>query len=79
MQSFKVHDQRGQYLRCMTFGRHTENENIVVGNDIAIFFGTAQAGLKDDAGLFWLYDDAHIVRLEKGCNVRKETAAIDLR
>ena len=77
MKSFKVHDNRGQYLHCMMFGRHVENELIVVGNDIAIFFGTAQSGLNDSAGSFWLCDDAHVIRLETGCPILKETAIID--
>ena len=37
MKSFKVHDNSGQYLHCMMFGRHVANELIVVGNDVAIF------------------------------------------
>ena len=79
MKSFKVHDNRGQYLHCMMFGRHVENELIVVGNDVAIFFGTAQNGLNNSAGSFWLYDDAHVILLERNCIVLKETVAIDLR
>ena len=79
MKSFQMHDNRGQYLHCMMFGRHVANELIVVGNDVAIFFGTAQNGLNNSAGSFWLYDDAHVILLERSCTVLKETVAIDLR
>ena len=79
MKSFQMHDKRGQYLNCMMFGRHVANELIVVGNDVAIFFGTAQNGLNNSAGSFWLYDDAHVILLERNCIVLKETVAIDLR
>ena len=74
MRSFKVHDNQGQYLRCIAFGRHVDNEIITVGNDIGIFFGTA---LRNYLSCFWLYDHAHVVHFDSGCTVLKETGSID--
>ena len=75
MRSFKVHDNQGQHLRCIAFGRHVDNEIITVGNDIGIFFGTA---LRNYLSCFWLYDHAHVVHFDSGCTVLKETGSIDL-
>ena len=74
-----MHDKRGQYLHCIAYGRHVENELVAVGNDIGMFFGTAQSGLNNNAGSVWLYDDAHVVLFEAGCTVMKEAVTIELR
>ena len=79
MRSFKVHDNRGQYLHCMAYGRHVDNKIVTVGNDIGIFFGNAQSGLNGNAGSFWLYNDAHVVFFGAGCTVLKEVVGVDLR
>jgi hypothetical protein len=79
MKAFKLCDQRGRQLSCLTFGRQTDNPQLVIGHQIAIFFGTAQADRNGGRGTLWLYDDSHIVVLRVACPVPRLTTTIELR
>ena len=64
MHRFLMHDQAGKFVQCITHGRHATNECIKEGQEIVVFFGTAQAGRNNDTcGALWIYDNSHIVTI----------------
>ena len=70
---FRLQDTTGQYVECAALGRHAENNNLVEGNEVILYFLTALAGLRGRPGLLWLYDDSHVAM------VRKHIVTVPLR
>ena len=70
---FRLQDTTGQYVECSALGRHAENNNLVEGNEVILYFLTALAGLRGRPGLLWLYDDSHVAM------VRKHIVTVPLR
>jgi len=62
MQEFKLVDAAGRWVQCITFGRHSGTNLLEEGNDVCLFFASAQSGLKGRPGSLWLYDESHIVK-----------------
>ena len=60
---FKLQDTAGQYVECSALGRHADNACLMQGNEVVLYFATAQAGLRNRNGLLWLYDDSHVATL----------------
>ena len=70
---FKLQDTTGQYVECSAFGRHADNNYLVEGDEVIIYFLTAQAGLRGRPGLLWLYEDSHVAM------VRRHIVTVPLR
>ena len=69
MRAFMLQDASGKSLRCVALARHVDNQALVIGNEVVLFFSTALAGLGGNAGQMWVYDDCHIVHMRAGCFV----------
>ena len=65
MRSFKLRDNKGNYVMCCAHGRQADNELLRNQLYIAICFATAQAGRNEGPGQLWLYDETHIVYLKQ--------------
>ena len=78
MIQFKLHDPAGRYVSCIAFGRHAANPNLQNGNEVVLFYATAQSGLNNNPGNVWMYDESHVLLLRTGCAERRATAYMQL-
>jgi hypothetical protein len=77
MRGFKLHAADGCYVRCLAYGRHVDNECLQAGNQIILYFCSAQSGLGSSSGQLWLYNESHIVRVKSGVAVPPATTLLD--
>ena len=64
---------------CRAFGRHAGSALIVGGAEIITYFACARAGLSNQPGSLWLYDEAHVIELGQGYNIPMEMQLMELR
>ena len=67
MRPFQLQDCTGKFVMCIALGRHSENELLEDYSEVVVYFATAQAGLGNEPGKLWVYDESHIVRLRQRC------------
>ena len=79
MRQFRLSDSGGKYVSCRVFGRHTENDSIENGADVVLYFAAAQAGKSNQQSQLWIYDEAHIVLLKKGCGIPSPRQNIEFK
>ena len=63
MQAFQLVDGTGKYVSCLAHARHADQDTIEDGNEIIVYFASAQSGLSGNPGALWLYNEAHVVYL----------------
>ena len=63
MLSFRLVDERGNWVSCIGFGRHGASDEVSVGAVVILYFCVGKKGLNNGNGKLWLYDDAHIALL----------------
>ena len=74
MKSFILQDSRGKYFQCCCHGRHSYNEAFEENAQI-VFFASANVD-KNSKLMLWVYDNAHVVRQRKECQMPPLTQAI---
>ena len=79
MKTFRLQDAGGRYVNCRAFGRHSANLHIANGTDVILYFAQAQAGLNNQPGQLWIYDESHIVALQTECGTPVPRQLIELR
>ena len=79
MKDFKLHDHAGEFVHCVAFGRHVDNDCIVDRNEIVLFFAKGLAGLNSGQGQLWMYDDSHIVLLGQARSFAPPRTCMELR
>ena len=63
LRPFLVIDAAGNYVNCVAFGRHAEDERLEDNCEVALYFTHARAGLDGKNGSLWLYDESHLAVL----------------
>ena len=63
MRSFQLVDPSGCFIACTAMGHLASSEFIQERSKVMIYFASAKRGLGDRKGCFWLYSNAHIVRI----------------
>ena len=63
MLSFRLVDERGNWVSCIGFGRHGASDEVSVGAVVILYFCVGKKSLNNGNGKLWLYDDAHIALL----------------
>ena len=79
MRSFKLRDNKGNYVMCCAHGRQADRELLRNQLYIAFCFATAQAGRNEGPGQLWLYDETHIVYLKQMVVLPGPRALMQLR
>ena len=79
MQAFQLVDATGNYVACLGHARHADSENIEDGNEVIVYFASAQTGLSNNPGSLWLYSEAHVVFLRKNTFLPQARFHMELR
>ena len=79
MQAVQLVDATGNYVACLGHARHADSENIEDGNDVIVYFASAQPGLSNNPGSLWIDNDAHVVFLRKNTFTPQPRFHMELR
>ena len=79
MRSFRLQDNTGKWVACVAFDQAAENVVIANGNEVVMFFASAQEGLNNGPGQLWLYDRSHVVLLRVGCSAPPCRTQVEMR
>ena len=79
MKNFRLVDQTGRYVQCVSFGRHSENSFLAELNEVVLYYAKAVEGLNGGHGQLWMYDDSHIVLTNRRHSAPPARTFVELR
>ena len=60
MLPFNLVDEKGNYIKCLAFGRNADEMIITDDTEITIFGASARIGIAGESGALWLYDESYV-------------------
>ena len=79
MRSFRLQDNTGRWVACVAYDEAAEDACIANGNEVIIFFASAQDGLSNGPGQLWLYDRSHVMLLRVDCSIPPCLTQMEMR
>ena len=79
MRSFRLQDNTGRWVACVAYDGAAEDACIANGNEVIIFFASAQDGLSNVPGQLWSYDRSHVMLLRVDCSIPSCLTQMEMR